>query len=177
MRLRRLLPLAPARPDHVLVGPAGDYPADRHGILPRRSRGRHACLPHVQPACGLGLELPAPPRHCWLRHRRACGRLLCHLLPLLPPATGCTPPGRPSRARRHRPSQLRTTQLDRDDDEGHDRVTEVGDSVVRPVNTPRLLLMALLAPPALPYAERPKAAICATDPVRSGTRDFDRLQL
>ena len=108
-RLRRLLPLARARPDHVRDRPAGHDPADRREVLPARRRGHARGVRDDEPGRGRGLALrrrAAIPR---VGHRRAGRRLLRDVLRVLPaPATGAprstSPPRSPtSNAARGRP--------------------------------------------------------------------------
>ena len=66
-RLRRLLPLARPRPDHVRARPARDDPADRRDVLPRRARRQQlAAYEKTNPVAGEG----------WIPRRRrpACSR-------------------------------------------------------------------------------------------------------
>ena len=65
-RLRRLLPLAPARPDHVRARPAGDDPADRRHVLPGRARRPSSRRTSAtNPVAGEGWIAQPRARACW----------------------------------------------------------------------------------------------------------------
>ena len=106
-RLRRLLPLARARPDHVRARPQGHDPADRRDVLHRRPGGRARGLPGDQPGRRRGLAHRRPARAAGVGHLRAGRRLLRHVLRVLPRAAVGAPRRRGRGHRRHRPAPLR----------------------------------------------------------------------
>ena len=63
-RLRRLLPLARARPDHVRARPEGHDPADRRRRSSRRDRRRAERATRPNPAAGDGLVTEERARAC-----------------------------------------------------------------------------------------------------------------
>ena len=105
-RVRQLLPMARARPDHVHVRPEGHDPADRREVLPARRRGHARGVRGDASGRGRGLAVRREGSVPRVGHRRARRRLLRGVVRVLhAPASSASARAR-RRARRHRTPPL-----------------------------------------------------------------------